>query len=50
VLGAARLAQAAAIEPRYAPISDFFRARLLPRALARCAEIEAPGEVLALIA
>ena len=50
VLGAARLARAAALDDRYAPISDFFRARLLPRALARCAEIEAPGEVLALIA
>lgn len=44
------LARAAAIDARYAPIADFYLARLLPRAAARTAEIEAPEALLALIA
>jgi alkylation response protein AidB-like acyl-CoA dehydrogenase len=50
LLGAWQLARAAAIAPAYAPLADFYRARLLPRALARCAEIEHTAEVLALVA
>jgi len=49
VLGAALLARAARIEPRYAPISDFYRTRLLPRAQAHCAEVTGAAEVLALV-
>jgi len=44
------LARAAAVDPRYAPIADFYLARLLPKAAARTAEIEAPETLLALIA
>jgi len=44
------LARAAAIDARYAPLTDFYLARLLPRAAARSAEIEAPEPLLALIA
>ncbi|MCX8133604.1 MAG: acyl-CoA dehydrogenase family protein [Roseococcus sp.] len=49
-LGAAQLARAARLDPRYAPIADFYRARLLPRVHARCSEITGAGELLALIA
>jgi len=44
------LARAATIDARYSPIADFYLARLLPRAAARSAEIEAPEPLLALIA
>jgi alkylation response protein AidB-like acyl-CoA dehydrogenase len=50
LLGAGELARAATLDPRYAPMADFFRTRLLPRCEARCAEIAGAGEVLALIA
>ncbi len=50
VLGCARLAQAAALDEGYAPLRDFALARLLPRAWAACAEVEKPGELLALMA
>ena len=44
------LARAAAADgARYAPIADFYLRRLLPRAGARLAEIEAADAVLALL-
>ena len=49
VLGAAQLARAARLDARYAPIADFYRARLLPRAEAHAQEIVGAAEVLALI-
>jgi alkylation response protein AidB-like acyl-CoA dehydrogenase len=49
VLGAGLLARAALLEPRYAPIADFYRTRLLPRAQAHAAEVSGAAEVLALI-
>ncbi|WP_207539047.1 acyl-CoA dehydrogenase family protein [Sabulicella rubraurantiaca] len=49
VLGSARLARAAALDGRYAPLADFAMARLLPRALARCEEAASPEAVLALL-
>ena len=49
VLGCARLAQAAALDGRYAPLRDFALARLLPRALAHCAEVGQPEALLALV-
>ncbi len=49
VLGGWMLARAAAADARYAPITDFYLARLLPRAAARVAEIEAADKVLALL-
>jgi len=49
VLGAAQLARAAQLDGAYTPMADFFRARLLPRAEAHCAEIRGAAEVLALI-
>lgn len=49
VLGGWMLARAAAVDSRYAPIADFYLARLLPRAAARVAEIEAAAAVLALL-
>jgi alkylation response protein AidB-like acyl-CoA dehydrogenase len=49
-LGAAQLARAARLDARYAPIADFYRARLLPRVQARCSEITGAAELLALIA
>ncbi|WP_149537732.1 acyl-CoA dehydrogenase family protein [Siccirubricoccus phaeus] len=48
-LGGWMLARAAAAEPRYAPIAGFYLARLLPRAAARVAEIEAADALLALL-
>ena len=41
LLGGWMLARAAAAAPDRAALADFYLARLLPRALARCAEIEA---------
>ena len=49
-LGGWLLTRAAALEPRYAANAAFYQKRLLPRPLARGAEIEAAEEVLALIA
>lgn len=49
-LGAAQLARAARLDLRYAPISDFYRARLLPRVQARCSEVTGAAELLALMA
>ena len=49
VLGASRLARAAALDARYAPMADFAMARLLPRAMARCEEAASPEAVLALL-
>ncbi|MBX6741711.1 MAG: acyl-CoA dehydrogenase [Acetobacteraceae bacterium] len=49
VLGGWMLARAAAADSRYAPITDFYLARLLPRAVARVAEIEAADTLLALL-
>ena len=49
VLGAAQLARAARLDDRYAPIADFYRTRLLPRAAAHAAEMRGAAEVLALI-
>ncbi len=49
-LGGWMLARAAAAEPRYAPLAAFYIARLLPRAGARIAEIEAADALLALMA
>ncbi|WP_254453447.1 acyl-CoA dehydrogenase C-terminal domain-containing protein [Siccirubricoccus sp. G192] len=48
-LGGWMLARAAAADDRYAPIADFYLRRLLPRAAARVAEIEAAEAVLALL-
>ena len=48
-LGGWMLARAAAADSRYAPITDFYLARLLPRAGARLAEIEAVDALLALL-
>ncbi len=48
-LGGWMLARAAALEPGYAPIANFYLARLLPRAAARIAEIEAAETLLALL-
>lgn len=49
-LGGWMLARAAAAEARYAPLASFYIARLLPRAAARMAEIEAADALLALMA
>jgi len=49
VLGGWMLARAAAADGRYGPIAAFYLARLLPRAAARVAEIEAPEALLALL-
>jgi alkylation response protein AidB-like acyl-CoA dehydrogenase len=49
VLGGWMLARAAAADERYAPIAAFYIRRLLPRAEARLAEIEAGDAVLALL-
>jgi alkylation response protein AidB-like acyl-CoA dehydrogenase len=48
-LGGWMLARAAAADERYAPIAGFYLARLLPRAAARVAEIEAADSLLALL-
>jgi alkylation response protein AidB-like acyl-CoA dehydrogenase len=48
-LGGWMLARAAAADARYAPIAGFYLARLLPRAAARVAEIEAADALLALL-
>ena len=50
LLGGWMLARAAAADERYAPIAAFYLRRLLPRAEARLAEIEAGDAVLALLA
>jgi hypothetical protein len=49
-LGGWMLARAAAADSRYAPLAGFYLARLLPRAAARVAEIEAADSLLALLA
>jgi hypothetical protein len=49
-LGAWMLARAAAADERYATLATFYIARLLPRAAARVAEIEAADALLALMA
>ena len=49
VLGAAQLARAARLDDRYAPVADFYRTRLLPRAAAHAAEMRGAAELLALI-
>jgi hypothetical protein len=49
-LGAAQLARAARLDARYGAISDFYRARLLPRVQARCSEMSGAAELLALMA
>ncbi|MBX9699821.1 MAG: acyl-CoA dehydrogenase C-terminal domain-containing protein, partial [Acetobacteraceae bacterium] len=49
-LGGWMLARAAAVDDRYAPLATFYIARLLPRATARIAEIEAADALLALMA
>ena len=49
-LGGWMLARAAAADARYAPLAEFYLRRLLPRAAARVAEIEAADAVLALVA
>jgi alkylation response protein AidB-like acyl-CoA dehydrogenase len=46
--GGALLARAARAEPSLAPLAAFYLARLLPRAEARCREVEAGEAVLAL--
>ncbi|WP_135469898.1 acyl-CoA dehydrogenase family protein [Crenalkalicoccus roseus] len=48
-LGGWMLARAAAADARYAPLAAFYLRRLLPRAEARLAEIEAAEAVLALL-
>jgi hypothetical protein len=48
-LGGWMLARAGRADPRYAPLATFYLARLLPRAAARVAEIEAPDALLALL-
>ena len=48
-LGGWMLARAAAADARYAPLAAFYLRRLLPRAGARLAEIEAAEAVLALV-
>ena len=48
-LGGWMLARAAAADERYAPLATFYLRRLLPRAEARVAEIEAADAVLALV-
>ncbi|MFC7473503.1 acyl-CoA dehydrogenase family protein [Dankookia sp. GCM10030260] len=48
-LGGWMLARAAAADDRYAPLTAFYLARLLPRAAARVAEIEAADSLLALM-
>ena len=48
-LGGWMLARAAAADARYAPTTNFYLARLLPRAAARIAEIEAADALLALM-
>ncbi len=48
-LGGWMLARAAQADARYAPLADFYLARLLPRATARLAEIEAADALLALM-
>jgi alkylation response protein AidB-like acyl-CoA dehydrogenase len=48
-LGGWMLARAAAADDRYAPLTTFYIARLLPRAAARLAEIEAADSLLALL-
>jgi hypothetical protein len=37
------------LEPAYAPLADFYRTRLLPRAEAHCTEILGAAELLALL-
>jgi alkylation response protein AidB-like acyl-CoA dehydrogenase len=49
VLGGALLARAAKLDGRYAPIAEFYRTRLLPRAQAHCTEILGAAELLALL-
>ena len=49
-LGAWMLARAAALDDRYATLARFYIARLLPRAAARVAEIEAADALLAVMA
>jgi hypothetical protein len=49
LLGGWMLARAAAADARYAPLAAFYLTRLLPRAAARVAEIEAPEALLALL-
>jgi hypothetical protein len=49
VLGGWMLARAAAADGRYGPTADFYLRRLMPRAGARLAEIEAGNAVLALL-
>jgi hypothetical protein len=46
-LGGWMLARAASAEPAHAPLAAFYLARLLPRAIARAAEVEAGETVLA---
>ncbi len=49
VLGGALLARAARLDACYAPIANFYLARLLPRAEAHAAEVTRAAELLALI-
>ncbi len=49
-LGGYELARAAALEPGYAGLANFYLRRLLPRAAARLAEVEAADAVLDLLA
>ena len=49
LLGGWELARAAALEPRYAALANFYLRRLLPRAAARLEEIEAADAVLDLL-
>ena len=50
LLGGWELARAAALDARYATLASFYLRRLLPRAAARLAEIEAADAVLELLA
>jgi hypothetical protein len=50
VLGGSMLAQAAAIEPNYAPLAEFYLRRLLPRAGAGLAQLRESASLLALLA
>ena len=49
LLGGWELARAAKLDARYAPLASFYLRRLLPRAAARLAEIEAADAVLDLL-
>ena len=49
LLGGWELARAAKLDDRYAPLASFYLRRLLPRAAARLAEIEAADAVLDLL-